>query len=268
MPPSVATPVVPPPPPGFVTRRVLAVGPAFVVTVVTRDGTMCAAKRPAPRLVRDPSAARMLEREARALAVLDGASAPRLVEAGEDAHGPYVVTAFRDGAPLANHVHSAHDGASLVAGTLNALAEVHRRGVVHGDLSPANVLVEPAGVVFVDFGLAQIAGEGADGGAFVGTLAYAAPEVARDGAGARTSASDVFAAAVCLLEALTGKGARPRLAAAALLVHVAEVPLDGAALDALVPGLGRALSPDPEHRPTAAELAAAANARARARGSW
>jgi hypothetical protein len=96
---------------------------------------------------------------------------------------------------------------------LDGLAAAHAKGVVHRDLKPANVLIAADvdgidRVIIVDFGLATMA-EGApskdrltESGMVLGTIPYMSPEQARGGIG--DARSDVFAAGVMALEALTG----------------------------------------------------------------
>lgn len=246
-------------PPGFSTVRALSLGPAFVVIEVTRGDVRAIAKRPAPRLAEDSVARAMVAREARALRRIGGHGAPSLVAEGADAHGVYLVASFVDG--LALDDPSIAIAPRLLAARLFAtIAGIHARGVVHGDLSPANVFVHRDDVVLVDFGLARIDDEPEERGAFAGTLRYAAPELAREGRSATTRASDVFTAAALLLERVTGLPCRPALPAAALLVHVAERAVDGAPLAAISPALASALADDPTRRPDAGLLAAAAAA--------
>jgi hypothetical protein len=89
---------------------------------------------------------------------------------------------------------------------LSALASAHRRGIVHRDVKPANLLFRrdpdaPASeVVLGDFGTAHLVGD-ADRAA-VGTLLYMAPEQRK---GEVTPASDVFSAGVILYEMLVGQ---------------------------------------------------------------
>jgi tetratricopeptide (TPR) repeat protein len=95
------------------------------------------------------------------------------------------------------------------AGELFAtLAAVHARGVVHGDVKPANLLFRDAGddaeLVLGDFGLAQLVADGDQERAARGTLAYMAPEQRR---GAVVPAADVYAAGVILVELLAGTAA-------------------------------------------------------------
>lgn len=88
---------------------------------------------------------------------------------------------------------------------LEAVGQIHRAGVVHGDLKPANVLVEPSGRVrLLDFGMAHaratVVRELAEA-PLGGTLHYLAPEVID---GRRPDArSDLFAVGVVLLRSLT-----------------------------------------------------------------
>jgi eukaryotic-like serine/threonine-protein kinase len=106
---------------------------------------------------------------------------------------------------------------------LSALAAAHRRGVVHRDLKPGNLMFrrDPdapgAEIVLGDFGVAHLPDErGAIGvdaarerrpAEAVGTLAYMAPEQRR---GEAVAASDLYAAAVVLYEMLAGQAPWPR----------------------------------------------------------
>ena len=90
----------------------------------------------------------------------------------------------------------------------STLAAVHARGVVHGDVKPANLLYRDAGddaeLVLGDFGLAQLVADGDEERAARGSLAYMAPEQRR---GAVVPAADVYAAGVILVELLAGSPA-------------------------------------------------------------
>ena len=87
-----------------------------------------------------------------------------------------------------------------------ALAAAHRRGILHRDVKPQNILLDPDGAArLTDFGSAKLDGQlgiTASGG-LAGTLAYAAPEVL---AGRRGDArADVYALGLTLYYALTGE---------------------------------------------------------------
>jgi hypothetical protein len=90
----------------------------------------------------------------------------------------------------------------------STLAAVHARGVVHGDVKPANLLYRDAGddaeLVLGDFGLAQLVADGDEERAARGTLAYMAPEQRK---GVLAPAADLYAAGVILVELLAGTAA-------------------------------------------------------------
>jgi tRNA A-37 threonylcarbamoyl transferase component Bud32 len=154
---------------------------------------------------------------------------------------------------------------------LTALAYVHRRGVVHGDLKPSNLLLRaPGHVVLADFGIAQLtaaADEGGDGARVgagregpAGTPLYLAPEQFRGAAAA--PATDLFAAGAILWQVLTGAPLRdqrdlmtgthrPAMLPARAL---AALPLGSRRLATLIAQLTQ---PNPGHRPPSAAAALA-----------
>lgn len=88
---------------------------------------------------------------------------------------------------------------SLLLQLLQALAYLHRRGVLHRDLKPSNVLVVDGNVRVLDFGLASL---GHSNNEFAGTAAYMAPEMLWEKR--YVPASDLYAVGVLAVEIFTG----------------------------------------------------------------
>ncbi|GIF99751.1 hypothetical protein Cci01nite_48450 [Catellatospora citrea] len=139
-----------------------------------------------------------------------------------------------------------------------AVLEVaHRRGVVHRDITPDNVMVHGEQVTVLDFGIAARVGEPDDDstGASFGTPAYVAPE-RLDGMPAEP-ATDVYALGVVLYEMLTGRPPfRVRGWDDVAADHGPVVPPDVPELPRSVAAMvTAALRRDPAGRPSAAEVA-------------
>jgi len=128
----------------------------------------------------------------------------------EDAGRTFVVMEFVNGPDLGAHVTrrgplSVEDARAIGEDIARALAAAHRRGILHRDVKPQNILVDPPGRGrLTDFGSARLAERASvtETGAVVGTLLYMAPEIL---AGERGDArSDVYALGLTLYWAVTG----------------------------------------------------------------
>ena len=192
----------------------------------------------------------------------------RAYDFGADPGHVYIAYEYVRGRTLREVIRTGElpDAAAVEASAqiLDGLAHAHRRGIVHRDVKPSNVLVEnevEVAVRVLDFGLAQF--DEADTltavGDVPGTLAYISPE--RLSGAEATVRSDVWSVGVILWEALAGS--HPFWGVP--LPEVASTIAGGAPpLSARRPDLPRrllaavdsALALDPARRPTAAQLAA------------
>jgi eukaryotic-like serine/threonine-protein kinase len=187
-------------------------------------------KRLSTRARDDAEAVARFRAEAELLRILGGRVTPRLIEAGDDERGPFLRMENVGLPTLGDRMHAALDPAFIDRAFLTALdvLRVLHEGeprVVHADLSPSNLAVSDDGtrVVILDLGLAHWHGAPARDGAFRGTIAYAAPEVARGEL--PTPQSDWFSLAASFLHAATGEHPHEERSFAAALTAVAEIPL-------------------------------------------
>jgi eukaryotic-like serine/threonine-protein kinase len=192
----------------------------------------------------------------------------RAYDFGGDAGHVYIAYEYVRGRTLREELRTRElsdaEAVEIAAQVLDGLAHAHRRGIVHRDVKPSNVLVEEGGEVSVrvlDFGLAQF--DEADTltavGDVPGTLAYISPE--RLGGEEASERSDVWAVGVILWEALAGS--HPfwgvPLPQVASTIASGAPPLSARRGDLprrLLAAIDSALSVDPGKRPPAARLAA------------
>lgn len=211
------------------------------------------------------------EREAVRLSELSHQGIPRYIAHDlTSASVPYLVMEWLEGVDLATQLRRGRVGlrtaVSIVRHAADAVAEAHRRGIIHRDLNPNNLFLIGPGdsdVRVLDFGVARL--ETSDDpltaeGTQIGTPGYMAPEQI-EGKGDVGPPADVFALGCVLYETVTGQ--RPFYAPTIrelLTKMVSEDPPDAHELNPLVPTelnalLDRVLQKDPNRRPQhAAEL--------------
>ncbi len=143
-----------------------------------------------------------IEREGMMAGQLSHPGIISIFERGEHEGRPYLVMPLVNGAPPKMPMPP-KDAARLAAHIAQALVHVHKMGIIHRDVKPANVLVESGGrVLLADFGLAIPASSGASRWAVSGTPEYASPEQIRgDILDART---DVYSLGATLYHLLAG----------------------------------------------------------------
>jgi eukaryotic-like serine/threonine-protein kinase len=220
-------------PEGFISlpgkERVTATAVVFDVQR-PGGGASLVCKRLGSRAVGEAWVRARLVAEGELLRGLGGRGTPRLVAAGQDEDGPWMVMERVDGRPLAESIGAAPAAPDLVANVARSafatLEILHARGIVHADLNPDNVLVSRDGraATILDFGLALWPGAPAmPSGPFRGTPAYAAPEVARGEA--LDARADLFGLAATLLHVASGQTPRPQEVEAAVLLAAGEQDL-------------------------------------------
>jgi predicted Ser/Thr protein kinase len=224
----------------------------------------------------DPALRERLFVEARAVAQLKHPNVVGVYRVGEHENQPFIVYELVRGKSLRDFQKPCRwtKAVEVGIGVARGLAAVHRRAILHRDITPANILMnEQREPVLVDFGLAKIAVEPPPGprpaaldpdrtgltlpGTIMGTPRYMAPEAWRGEAA--TPQSDLYSLGVVLYELCAGhtpfaEARGPELGA---LVMTRDAPsLADAAPDApaeLVTIVDRLLRRDPAERPRSAD---------------
>jgi hypothetical protein len=170
-----------------------------------------AIKVPHRRRITRPEDMEAYLREARVLASLRHPHIVTVFDVGTTADGLcYVVSEFVEGKSLEGRIREGkpprEETASLVATVADALHYAHKKGLVHRDVKPGNILLDEAGKAYVcDFGLALREEDLAGGADVVGTPAYMSPEQIRGEWHLIDGRSDVFSLGVVLYELLAGR---------------------------------------------------------------
>jgi serine/threonine protein kinase len=235
-------------------------------------GRSVAVKVLSPRLADDQSFRDRLRQEALAAARLCHPHITGIFDFGEAPHDervtvPYVVMELNDGESVSARIARRgplpwREAVTIAAEVASALATAHARGVVHRDVTPANVMLTGSGAKVVDFGISAIVGQrdAAPDGSLLGTPAYLAPE--RLGGSQVSTATDVYALGLLLYRALAGRLPWPaETTADALRAHLYADPEPLPPLAGLPTAVRdlclRCLAKSPADRPGAAEVARA-----------
>ena len=232
-----------------------------------------AVKAMMPELATDTEFRQRFQRESQLAASIDHPNVIPVYEAGESHETLYLIMRWVDGSDLRALLSQSgglpvQRALTLLQPVALALAAAHRRGLIHRDVKPANVLIASEEgqehVYLTDFGIARLeSGEGLTRtGDVVGTLDYTAPE--RYSGSRGDAASDIYALGCMLYQTLTGKLPYDRPTdVSKIFAHINDpIPLPSAAasgvpadVDAIVT---RAMAKDPADRyASATEMAVA-----------
>jgi eukaryotic-like serine/threonine-protein kinase len=221
-----------------------------------------------PELAGDQSLQTRFRNEAISSASIEDPGIVGVYDTGEDDGVAYIVMEFVEGQDLRRLLDrhgplTTARAVSIARSVAAALDHAHRKGIVHRDVKPANVLIAWDGRVKVtDFGIAKGSRDDSDltnTGSIVGTARYLAPEQVRgEPADAR---SDIYATGLVLYEMLTGKlpfTADTEMGSALARLSTAPMPLPTTVPASVAAIVERCLDIDPTRRyPTARALAGA-----------
>jgi serine/threonine-protein kinase len=254
-----------------------AIGQGGVSTVYSavdaRHGRLHAVKILAPTLADDPKARDDVRREALITDRLRHPSVPRVFEYGDaplpdGTVVPYVVLELLAGVPLTVRLARGpldwREAVRIAATAADVLAVAHRRGVVHRDLTARNIMVSPAGIKIIDFGLATAALRNPDSGPHPIVVHGDRPRLSHPKTAFARPSDDVYTLGVLLYEMITGRSPYPpaiaaTIVAAGRVAHLAPTPvLAVPGLPAEIRDLIRAcMAKVPEARPRSAAAALA-----------
>jgi beta-lactam-binding protein with PASTA domain/predicted Ser/Thr protein kinase len=216
------------------------------------------------RFAEDQEFVERFRREASAAAGLQHPNVVQVFDRGSWDGTYYIAMEFLEGRSLKELVREEGPLAPTLAvdltiQVLRAARFAHKRGIIHRDIKPHNVIVDAEGRVKVtDFGIARAgASDMTETGAIMGTAAYLSPEQAQGHA--VSASSDLYSIGILLFELLTGRV--PFEADSAVTIALKQVSEEPVPPRALVPAISpeledvvlRALQKDPAQRYTDAD---------------
>ena len=245
-----------------VEREIGRGGNARIFLATDPDGRPVALKVLHPELLVSVAADRFL-REIKLASQLNHPHIARLLDSGELDWLVYYVMSYVEGVTLRERLDTSRqlplaETLSIAGDLLDALDHAHRKGIIHRDVKPANVVLSSEGAVLLDFGIARaVVASGTDqltrSGIAVGTSTYMSPEqitALRD----IDHRSDLYSMGCVLYECLAGQPPFVhRNEAVVLQLHLSQPPPDVRALRNDVPaGLAqsimKAMAKDPQSR--------------------
>lgn len=158
----------------------------------------------APKSVKE-----VLKREARILQTIRLETIPEIYGYFEDGQKQYYIMSYHLGSNLGEMLMK--EGLTekqikkIALSVCRTLIYLHKKGIVYGDLKPANIILSEEGVTLLDYGMAVCLDETQSDIYFQGTFGYAAPECFRGGTGCATYLADVFALGATLYRLLEGQ---------------------------------------------------------------
>jgi serine/threonine-protein kinase len=247
-------------------RSVLGEGAMGVVFLAEResDGSSVALKVLRRKLSADETYARRFAHEARAAQEVSHRHLVPVLDVGEADGYRYLAVAYVEGGTLEDRL--AAEGTLPVAAVVHLVAEIggaldalHRKGLVHRDVKPSNVMLDRQGSAsLTDFGLAKGPAYTVltRPGQVVGTLDYLAPELITGNEA--SPASDLYALGCVLFECLAGASPFADRGVFEIgMAHLSEEPPDPCAGRSDCPpdlawAVRQALAKDPAARPPSA----------------
>src|SRR5690348_785373 len=211
----------------------------------------------------DPKFVTRFQREARAASALQHPNIVQVFDYGQSGDSYYIAMEFIEGADLRRYLKkhgmlSNERAIEIAHDVALGLGAAHKRGIVHRDVKPQNVMLNDDGLVkLTDFGIASVykdvdAERLTTTGMTLGTVQYYAPEQAQGEI--VTPAADIYALGIVMYEMLTGRtpfdGDTP---VAVAMRHIQDIPEPPSRINQMIPRdleriILRCLEKDPRDR--------------------